>query len=261
MTSQFNAKEFLTRFFESNECEVTVLENGVIEVKLTEKIDRAIMNRPFYWHYVKATGQAGVPERLTFCTNHKQKAANSEWIDFGTPRMNDISRHLEQSSRFIQVFEQLDVLSQTALHPWLIINATITFKGKQVKEHLLSIGLNLITGLNIKNAMEELQGKNLAQSINPNCYTITPLIKVQSGFQRIEQFIERYFKQQNYSWVLDSLLLLKEELLLLKHFYENNEQQDNLIKEVIQLYARLRPEVKYEVINGGIFYLEENFMR
>lgn len=261
MKSKFNVKKFITTYFEHNDCEVTILNKGEIEVKLTEEIDRAIMNRPFYWHYVKATGQDGDPERLRFSISKKDKKTNSESIDFGTPRMNDISRHLESSSRFIQVFEQLDVFSQAALHPWLIINATITYKGKQIKEDILSIGLNLITGLTIDHAMETLEAKQLAQSISPNCYTISPLIKLQSGFQRIERYIDHYFTQQNYSWVFDSLHLLKEELLLLKHFYDKKEDGTNLMNEVIQLYERLKPEVKFEVINGGLFYLDESFMR
>lgn len=250
-----SVEQFLHTFFQHQACNITKLEDGVIEVNLTEAMDQALMNRPFYWHYVKATGQKGVPAKLRLTTNNKKRKKNEEWIHFGTPRMNVMSQYLEQTSRFIQTFEQLKVEQQTALHPWLIINVLITFKGKQVKEHLLSIGLNLITGSLINEAMEQIQDKQFDQTISPHCYTLSPLIKLPSGFRRVEQQIEGYLKRQNYAWVLDTIILLKEELLMLKYFYDRHEKKKALKNEVRQLYERLKPEVSYEVINGGLFYL------
>lgn len=256
--SQLNINSFIHDFFTGNECDVHIPENDMIQIQLTEEIDRAIMNRPFYWHYVKATGQTGEPQRLTFVTNIDKSHDQGEWIHFGTPRMNEICHYLEQSSRFIQAFEQVHVEKQTLLHPWLVINITISFKGMQVREETLSIGLNLINGTMINGMMETLETKELDHFISPHCYTITPIIKMKSGLRRIEQYVDSYVEQQDYQWALESILLLKDELLLLKHFYENNEQKDDLIKEVNQLYYRLRPEVSYTVINGGIVYLSEN---
>lgn len=248
---------FLRTFFQNNGCHIIQSEEKRIEVQLTEELDRAIMNRPFYWHYIKATGYVGEPKRLTLCQDCEYNKTDSEWIDLGTPRMNDISAFLENSSRFIRVFEQLNVTQQTLLYPWLVVNATLTYKGKQMKEDVISIGLNLITGSMMDSAMEKLQEKQLDQLISPHCYTVTPLIKLQSGYQRIEQHIIQYLEQQNYTWVVDSFHLLKEELLLLKHFYENSAQQSELKREVIQLYNRIKPEIKHEVINGGIFYIKD----
>src|SRR5690625_4298207 len=48
--------EFLTTYFMSQHCPIIDSQNGVLTVKLTEKMDRALMNSPFYWHYIKGTG-------------------------------------------------------------------------------------------------------------------------------------------------------------------------------------------------------------
>lgn len=256
---EFNIDSFITTFFKQHDCTVSVVQDGIFEIQLTEEIDRAIMNRPFYWHYVQATGRVGEPQRLTLRTKIDPDLERGEWIHFGTPRMNDVCQYLEKTSRFIQVFEQLYVEEQTLLHPWLIINGTISYKGKQIKEETKSIGLNLINGTMINQAMEQLQTMEFAQAISPHCFTVTPLIKIRSGLKRIEQYVNTYVKQTNDAWAVDSLNLLKDELLLLNHFYKNNDEKKDLKKEVTQLYHRLRPEVNFSIINGGLFYVTANF--
>lgn len=246
---------FLKTFFEENDCKVNLLKNGKIDINLTEKIDKAIMNRPFYWHYMKSTNQLGEPARLKLYTSVSDQFTNRQWIHFGTPLMNDICAYLAESSRFIQAFERLNVQKQTPLHPWLLINVVISFKGYQLKQHVQSIGLNLITGVMIDQAMEMLHSKSLQPTISPHCYIISPLIKLESGFQRIEHYVNHYLQGQNYTWMVESLVLLKEELLLLKYFHEQETKKEHLISDVIQLYERVRPEINIDIINGGIFYL------
>lgn len=256
---EFNIDSFLTTFFKQHECDVNVVQDGMLKIQLTEKIDRAIMNRPFYWHYVQATGRVGEPQKLTLRTKIDCGANEGEWIHFGTPKMNDICKYLEETSRFIQAFEQLSVNNQTLLHPWLVVNGIISYKGKQIKEEMKSIGLNLINGAITERAMEQLQTVDFSQTISPHCFTVTPLIKIRSGFQRIEHYISRHVARTNTTWAIDSLLLLKDELLLLNHFYKNNSEKKDLKKEVTQLYYRLRPEVSFSIVNGGLFYVTANF--
>lgn len=257
---EFNIDSFLTTFFEQHECDVNSAQGGMLDIQLTEEIDRAIMNRPFYWHYVQATGRVGEPQKLTLRTKIDYDVDQGEWIHFGTPRMNDICQYLEKTNRFIQAFERLFVNNQTLLHPWLIVNGTISYKGKQIKEEIKSIGLNLINGAIMERAMEQLQTVDFSQTISPHCFTVTPLIKIRSGFQRIEHYVSRHVAQTNNTWAIDSLLLLKDELLLLNHFYKNNSEKKDLKKEVTQLYYRLRPEVNFSIINGGLFYVTANFL-
>lgn len=257
--SKFNIDSFITTFFQQHDCDVNIMADGVFDIQLTEKIDRAIMNRPFYWHYVQATGRVGEPQRLRLRTNLDNDSDEGEWIHFGTPRMNDLCQFLEKTSRFIRVFEQINVQSQTPLHPWLIINGNISYKGKQIREEVVSIGLNLINGIMIERAMEQLQTVTFGTTISPQCFIITPLIKIRSGFQRIEQYIEHHVQHVDDTWAHESVKLLKDELLLLNHFYQNKNEKNDLIKEVTQLYDRLRPEINFSIINGGLFYVRENF--
>jgi len=255
LTNEGNVIPFLSTFFTNHDCQVNTVNEDAIEVQLTEKIDRAIMNRPFYWHYIKSTGQEGQAQTLTFTTKNLESRQAWETIHFGSPRMNDICEYLAASSRFTRVFEQVQVNEQTLLHPWLNLNIIISYKGRQLKEEVISLGLNLINGVIVEDLMESIQSKQFDSFISPHCYTVTPLIKVESGFKRIDKYIDQHLEKENYTWVKESVLLLKEELLLLAHFYKDTKKQALLEQEIIELHKRFRPELSVQLINGGIIYL------
>src|SRR5699024_11543085 len=68
-----NLNTFLSRFFNAHHCTILRNEDGVMTVQLTEEMDQSLMNRPFYWHYVKKMGKMGEPMKLTFITNPSQR--------------------------------------------------------------------------------------------------------------------------------------------------------------------------------------------
>lgn len=259
MNNKFEIDSFLYQFFKASGCEVSKKEQGIIHVSLTEEIDQAIMNRPFYWHYIKKMGHKGEPYQLTFVTDINKQETNGEWIHIGTPRMNDIYRYMEQKCTYIKLYEQITTETQTMLQPWFIVNMIITFKGRQLKEEVISIGINLINGRFLENAMEKLESTSLSSFIGDNCYKISPLIKITSGFQRIKRRLYDTLQHFNYRWVIESIIALKKELLLLIHFYDETEHMEEMIKEALEIISRLQPEIHFQVINGGIFYLSEHW--
>src|SRR5690625_2458499 len=189
MTSPFNTHSFLYTFFSANDCQIVNHVPGKLTVKLTEKMDQAIMNRPFYWHYMKTTGRRGNPLELTFITDISKDIENGEWIHIGTPKMNEIIEFLEKESTCIQMFELHDTKTRVMLQPWLLINFSLIFKGGQMKESIISLAINLINGIVLKDAMEQLQRIKLSSVISNNCYTISPLISLQNGCKRLESIV------------------------------------------------------------------------
>lgn len=257
----FKVDQFLRAFFQANDCIIYEHHDGFIDVRLTEKLDRAIMNRPFYWHYVKQTGRQGEPFRLKLITNIDNEAKDGEWIHVGTPRMNEIVGYLEENSRFIQQFEQIHASKQTMLQPWLVVNVMITFKGRQMRQELKSIGVNLINGLFLLNAMENLEKTKLSSFIKENCFTISPIISVTSGFLRIERKLIDDLVDMDEHWAIESIRQMKDELLLLYHFYDAENDRGKMMKEALEIVERLMPKIEFHVINGGLFYLSESWNR
>ena len=85
-----NLNQFLQDYFVSHRCKILENNDGILKIQLTEEMDQALMNRPFYWHYIKKIGQQGEPMDLTLITNPNKKDVKGEWIHFGSPRLQQI---------------------------------------------------------------------------------------------------------------------------------------------------------------------------
>jgi len=250
--------EFLTTYFIAQHCPIIDNQNGVLTVKLTEVMDRALMNRPFYWHYIKGTGNQGEPMQLSFITNPDNRDKEGEWIHFGSPRLQQIIQHLKQNQKFIKVFQQISVTHNTPLYPWLLTNIKVRYEGKQNKDELFSIGLHLVNGTMKTDMMHLVQPIQFNNTIADYCYPISPLIKLHSGFSRIETVIDRYIHDQEHHWAEEAMDTLREEIDMVRHFYIDKEDKTELDKEIDELTTRYTPAISYEVINGGLLYLAEN---
>ncbi|TXL67961.1 hypothetical protein FHP05_02765 [Cerasibacillus terrae] len=255
-----NLNQFLKTFFTTHECRILSREEGVFTVQLTEEMDKALMNRPFYWHYMKKMGKTGDPMQLTFITNSEKREYKGEWIHFGSPRLQQIIHHLKEKERYTKLYQK-DISAQNkALYPWLVTNIKISYIGKQMKEELFSIGLNLVNGMMRTKMMDLLKNISLQMTIPDYCYSISPIIMPKSGYKRIENVLKQYIQDQNHQWAEESLRTLDSELKLLHHFYKDNqdENEEQLLKEEMDLKNRYQPTIKLQVVNGGIFYLSKS---
>ncbi|WP_138415821.1 YqhG family protein [Aquibacillus sediminis] len=256
-----NLHEFLNDYFVANKCDILENDNGKLKVQLTDKMDEWLMNRPFYWQYVKKLGYAGEPMQVTFITNPDRRDEDGEWIHFGSPRLHQIFNTLTTQGKFTKLFEQVETAQRTALVPWLVVNFRISYTGKHKKDEIQSIGLHLINGGMKINMMDELEQLPLQSSIPDFCYTITPMIKLKSGYQRMITYIEKYLQKQEHSWAQESWDHLQEEKKLVEHFYQDSdeeEQYENRFDQEMQAVEdRYQPQINIDVINGGIFYLSQ----
>lgn len=258
-----NLHDFLGEYFTANQCEVLQNENGKLTIQLNEKMDEALMNRPFYWHYIKKIGRQGEPKRISFITNPDRREEDGEWIHFGSPRLHQIFKTLETQGRFTKLFETVITDQKTPLSPWLIVNIKLSYTGKQKKDEIWSIGLHLINGTMITNMMDHLHSLQLKPAIPDFCYTITPMIKMKSGYQRIISYIENHLQNQEHDWAQESWQNLVEEQKILEHFYVKTEEetdedeQKRFEQEQIDINNRFQPVISIDVINGGIFYLSQ----
>ncbi|ALX48068.1 YqhG family protein [Lentibacillus amyloliquefaciens] len=249
---------FLHDYFTAHHCEIVYSQNGMITVQLTEEMDRELMNRPFYWHYIKKMGHPGDPKQLTLITNPKKRDGKHEWIHYGSPRLHQIVNHLHEHETYTKLFERIETDKKQALFPWLVANIKISYQGRQKRDEMVSIGLHLVNGVMQLEMMEELQHKTMQNTISDYCYTISPMIKLHSGLKRIEKVLESYVDDQDHDWASISQKTMEEEIDLLRHFYRENAEEKEMQKEVDEIKKRYSPYINFKVINGGLFYLAEN---
>ncbi|MCM3161717.1 YqhG family protein [Metabacillus litoralis] len=250
---------YLESFFTANSCDIIEKGQGYMTVQLTIEMDKELMNRPFYWHYLEKTNGVPNPMKLTLITDQNRAPSDlkGEVMHFGAPRLHQIFRSTTNLGSYIRLFEQVkEPGGNIPLHPWIGVNIIVSYQCDMKKDQLYSIGLHLVSGTLVENFQEKLEKLALTPKIPDLCFTMTPLIKPQSGLKRIEQFIMQSIHEQDHSWADKARERWNEDLKLLDHFYEDmDEKPDCYEVEKEALRELYEPQINISVQNGGVFYL------
>lgn len=250
--------EYLVNYFKAGGCDLLENRPGLLKIKLTVELDKLLMNRPFYWHYIEKIG--GNPETQVLTLKTAQSQEDGEFIHFGSPRLHQIFASSKELARYIRLYEtsSFNGQSHTPLYPWLGVNVKVSFQSDLKKDYLLSLGLNLLNGMMVKSFQEGLEKLNLTPKIPDYCYTMTPLIKASNGLRRLEAAIEQMMAGEDHSWAAEANERLDSDLELLDRFYEEldtDEFGEAYEKEKCALKDQYEPRITATIINGGLFYL------
>ncbi|WP_223591400.1 YqhG family protein [Neobacillus bataviensis] len=252
---------FLFNYFKANDCPIVENKPGYLTVQLTIELDKALMNRPFYWHYLEKTGGIPNPMKLTFITNQKAAPENmrGEIIHFGSPRLHQIFESTKNLASYIRLYENHQHgSSQTPLMPWLCMNVKISYQCDRKRDIFKSIGLQLINGQMVEDFHDRLQKISLTPKIPDYSFTLSPLVKPKSGMSRIENYLKSMIEEDDHSWADDARKRWEQDLRLLDHFYEDAEEENESYETEKQaLKEQYEPKINISFINGGLFYLTE----
>jgi hypothetical protein len=252
---------FLLDYFQANECPILENHPGYLTVQLTIELDKELMNRPFYWHYLEKTGGIPNPMSLTFITNKEAapEKLKGEIIHFGSPRLHQIFDSTKSLSRYIRLYENHQYHnSQTPLLPWLCMNVKISYQCDRKRDVFKSIGLQLINGQMVENFHESLEQITLTPKIPDYSFTLSPLVKPKSGMSRIENYLRAVIAGEEHSWAEEARMRWDQDLRLLDHFYEDvEEENESYATEKKALQEQYEPKINISFINGGLFYLTE----
>lgn len=250
-------KQLTKTYFNTNHCRINDITNDVFEVHLTEEMDKKIMNRPFYWHYVEATQAKGEPKTLLLGTHTHYDNQEIEPLYYGSTRFQQILKDLTKDVSFIQAFESVDTDKKQPLYPWLLVNIKISYASIQIKDEIFSLGLNLITGKIVVHMMEHLQQVPMHATISDFCYLLTPMITYESGFKRLEHILDVYIEEQSHDWAVQSMKAMENELELLDTFYATETKEKQREKHAIK--ERYKPTITFNVLSGGVIYVTNAF--
>nr|WP_263325742.1 YqhG family protein [Neobacillus sp. Marseille-Q6967] len=252
---------FLIRYFQANECAIIENAPGYITVQLTIELDKELMNRPFYWHYLEKTGGIPNPMQLTLITNPDLAPENlkGETIHFGSPRLHQIFESTKKLAGYIRLYENHRYFNkQTPLMPWLCMNVKISYQCDRKRDVFKSIGLQLINGQMVEDFHERLQKIPLTPKIPDYSFTLSPLVKPKSGFARIENYLKAVIEQDDHTWADEAKKRWEADKRLLEHFYEDVEEENESYEtEKKALQEQYEPKINISFINGGLFYLTD----
>ncbi|WP_062048165.1 YqhG family protein [Bacillus sp. JCM 19034] len=259
---QSQVHNFLERFFQANDSELIENRTGFMTVQLSIGLDKRLMNRPFYWHYLEKTGAVPQPMKITFITDSKEAPDDikGEPVYFGSPRLKQIFQATQELGAFIRLYEHTETseAQSQSLHPWLCVNAKVSFQCDRKKDVFLSLGLNLIHGQIVPQFFQQLKQKSLTPTIPDYCFTLTPLITPRSGLIRIQKMIQTFIENEDDRWAKEAIQRWENDLTLLEAFYEDYDEKPEAYEiERKALEEQYKPKVDVSIINGGIFYLTQ----
>jgi hypothetical protein len=229
-----------------------------MKVQLTVELDKVLMNRPFYWHYLEKTGGTPNPMMLTLVTGQQPAPdGKGEFIHFGSPRLHQIFASSKKLASFIRLYESVPQQgAQVPLIPWLCLNMKVTYQSDKKKDQVLSYGIQLVNGAIEEQFHSRLQRLLLTKRIPDFCYTLSPFIKPESAIKRIETTIQHQIDQEEHKWADEAVSRWKEDEDLLESFYEDVAQKpESYFVEKEALRTQYEPKILVEIINGGLFYL------
>lgn len=259
MTQQ-EIHQFLERFFQACDCEIVENNKGYIIVQLTVEMDKELMNRPFYWHYLEKTGGTPNPAKLTFITDPNAAPNNlkGELIHFGSPRLHQLFHCAKKLSGYIRLYEnkQGQANQHIPLKPWLSINIRISYQCDRKRDIFRSMGLQLINGQLVDDFQTIISNMSLSAKIPDFAFTLSPLIMPKSGIIRIENTIKKSLLDEDHTWAEEAKKRWQKDLKLLEHFYEEEDKEaESLLIERMALKDQYEPKINISIINGGLFYL------
>jgi hypothetical protein len=254
--------QFLERYFYANKCEIIENENSYMIVQLTVELDKELMNRPFYWHYLEKTGGVPNPMRLTLITDKQNapKDIRGEVVHFGSPRLHQLFQSTRNLAGYIRLYEnyQNPNMNNIPLRPWLGLNVRISYQCDRKRDVFKSFGLQLINGQIVENFHDLLLGLALTPRIPDYSFTLSPLIMPKSGILRIGNIIRKEINLENHDWADNARKRWQRDIELLEHFYEElDEKGESYEIEKKALQEQYEPKINISIINGGLFYLTE----
>ncbi|SDH34367.1 YqhG family protein [Alteribacillus bidgolensis] len=253
--------QFVKRYFKANDADILIDDNKRLKVQLTEELDQQLMNRPFYWQYIKKTGGIPQPMTLTLITEgEKEKQEKAEYLHFGSPRLHQIFQSAKKQGNWTILYEEKkEGKEPTPLFPWLVVNVKISYTSYQRKDSIQSIGLQLIHGQMVENMMEHLNSKKLNNIIAAHSFPMHSLIQVNSGLQRVKRHIENRLLNEPKHWAEKAYQKMKEEINILEAYYHSSSQpQEEYVQEKNAIVERYKPRIYVDIINSGLFYLGDS---
>lgn len=258
--------KFLLTYFTANHCDIIENHPTYLTIQLTIEMDKELMNRPFYWHYLEKTGGVPNPTCLTFILDNQHVPSNvkGEALYFGSPRLHQMIESTKKLASYIRMYQDIETTNhqQTPLFPWLNLNVNIAYQCDRKKDTFLSVGLNLITGEIVEQFYQRILPLNMTPKIPDYSFTLSPLIIPKSGLARLNTYIRQSFEQDDHTWAEQAKQRWNNDLQLLEHFYTDSEaKNESYHTEKEALQAQYEPTIHISIINGGLFYLSQRFSK
>jgi hypothetical protein len=253
--------DYIKTYLQAQACELLEDHPAYIKARLSEKADRDIGNRPYYWMFVERTGAAIQPMEITFIFDEEalEEPMRGEMIRFGNPRLHQIFASAKKHGQFIRLYEEIENIElNQGLVPWLMLNYKISFISDQKKDIFYPVGINLISGKLNPHFDHIITQYKLSPKIPDYHFTLSPIFSISSALKHIEAHIHTYISHEDTKWAEAAHQRLDEEIELLSIFFASDDVEQDIFHKRKEEINHYRPKIKVSLINGGMIYLHSS---
>ncbi|MBO8163173.1 MAG: hypothetical protein H0Z34_05525 [Brevibacillus sp.] len=234
--NQAEVRRFAERYFAAFSSHVLESHPAYFTVKLPEEVDKDIGNRPFYWTWIEKMNIPPQPLVITFTFDPEQKpeGLRSEYLHFGSGRLQQIFQSTRRHGRFVCLYEQMEEPSQrrgakrrstVPLTPWLNLNLKISFICDKKRDVLLYLGINLYHPQVVHDFYLFARSLRLGPSIPDYAYTLERRLGIEKASELAEREVSKIIAQQDDGWAEEARTRLAEEIEILTSYYDRIADQ------------------------------------
>ncbi|HBT17226.1 MAG TPA: hypothetical protein DEB05_09760 [Firmicutes bacterium] len=143
------------------------------------------------------------------------------------------------------------------MRPYLGANYTLSYRTDELREELVSPGLDMVSGEVIPNFFELLAAAPAIpgapeEGVEQQRYTL------EQAFALLHNYLQEIVQAKDPLWVEEARTRYEEELYCLYQYYQEDNRDTNDFKSrAHELYDKFRPRVLARLVNLGLLYLPE----
>lgn len=264
---QTQIRSFVERYLTANDCQIIESTPDMIEAQLTVEVDQDLLNRPMYWMYVKTMQLPPNPVqfRFYFTKTEASREIYSDYFFYGSPRLTQMMQSAQKHGRFVRLYQQptrkhLLWNDSQGYEPILSIYFRIAYICDQKRDRLCNLAINLHTGEIRENFYPWCRKQQWTRQLPPSRYIKHFRLSLAEAVGECEYQLQSQLEQEDQSWAREAQKRLQEECRRIEAYYpeqtnaEIEQEKKQRLRETIWQY---QPRIEIDVVNAGIFYVEE----
>lgn len=262
-------RAYVEKYLQATSCRILQSDAGHIKVQLSERADKDLVNRPFYWSYVEKLGLEPQYTSLTFIFDEKKAPPDvrGEAIAFGSPRLQQIFQSARRHGRFVRLYEDRGHLNSQPrgsrpFVPWLAVNYKISYLCDQLRNELYSVGIQLLNGAIENNFFDHLLSRKWTPRLPSYHFVTQPKLSLTEALNELEFYIQGYLDQLDDTWARQAEQRMQEELNRLEAYYRDTRVRSNdealdeeRERRLAETRRKYQPRIDVTVVNAGLFYM------
>ena len=267
--NKIDLRAFVTRYLNAMDCHVVESSAGHVRTQLSERADRDLVNRPFYWSYVEKLGIEPQPVTLSFVFEPEKTPTDikGEHIAPGSPRLLQLFRSAQKHGQFVRLYEDVAINLQNPrgsrpYTPWLGINYKIEWISDQLRNEIHSLGIHLLDGTIQDKFYETLMTRRWTPKLPSHRFVTKANLTITDAVNQLEFYIQGYLEQLDDTWAIEAEERMQGELERLAEYYkktpsrtDDEEFQTEYERRVWETKWQYQPRVEVSVVGAGLFYM------